>query len=269
MKKQEVKAKNNTGSIVITICIVVIVIIVFICINKTYIKNNNTITNTNLDESIILSKSQSESENNLKNEEQEQFDNIQSGSIIPEYVDDNPIKVGLYVQDGNYKKLVKDDYYCNWDPEEILGIFYAVYTNDDVISGNSFNTIWTKYLENYTDASKCRIGYNISFEMADGKVIDQRILNPDDAYLMYPEIQFYLYDDINLVPGRRYYHITSEEMNENTICSSVKLVGDKKTPDIISQITLTVFTYDSDDDFDPGTGRYRGNSSYTINIKRK
>lgn len=268
MKDQEIKSKNKTRTNIITICIVLILIIVVVYLNKLYIKNNNTITNTNLDESITPLESKSESENNEKNQEQEQSDNSQSSNVIPEYVDDNTIKVGLYVQDGNYKKLVKDDYYCNWDPEEILGIFYAVYTNDDLISGNSFNTTWTKYLENYTDASKYRIGYNISFEMADGKIIDQRILNPDEAYLMYPEIQFYLYDDINLVPGKRYYHVTSEEMNENTICSSVKLVGDKKTPDIISQINLTVFTYDSDDDFDPNTGRYRGNSSYTINIKR-
>lgn len=261
-----IKTKSKA---MITICIILILIVIVICLNKMYIKNNDAITNTNLDKSINPLEIKSGSENNAEKKEGEQLHNSQSSNVIPEYVDDNPIKIGLYVQDGNYKKLVKDNYYCSWDPEEILGLFYAVYTNDEVISGNNFNTTWTKYLENYTDASKYRIGYNISFEMSDGKIIDQRILNPDDAYLMYPEIQFYLYDDINLVPGKRYYHVTSEEMNENTICSSVKLVGDKKTPDIISHITLTVFKYDSDDDFDPSTGKYRGNSSYTINIKRK
>ena len=105
--------------------------------------------------------------------------------------------------------------------------------------------------------------------MDDGEVIDQTILNPDHAYLMYPEIQFYLYDDINLIPGKRYYHVTHDDFNENTLCSSAKLVGDKRTPNIASDILLTAFTYDSEDDFEPETGKYRGNSYYTITIKRK
>lgn len=186
-----------------------------------------------------------------------------------EYVDDNPITLGLYVKDGNYKKLVKNEYYCGWDPEEVLGIFYVVYTNEEIIQGTNFNSVWKNYLNNYTNIDKYRIGYNIKFTMKSGEIIDQTILNPDHAYLMYPEIQFYLYDDINLIPGKRYYHVTSEEMNEDTICSSVKLVGDKMTPNITSSIELTAFTYDSDDDFDKTTGKYRGKSSYTIIIKRK
>ena len=57
-------------------------------------------------------------------------------------------------------------------------------------------------------------------------------------------------------------------MNDNTICSSIKLVGDKKTPNISSEIELTAFTYKSNDDF--GTnGKYRGNSKYTVTIYRK
>lgn len=170
-------------------------------------------------------------------------------------------------KEGNYKKLVKD-YYCGWDPEEVLGIFYAVYTNEEQISGSNFNLVWKDYLNKYSDIDKYRIGYNLKFTMNDGTVIDQTILNPDHAYLMYPEIQCYLYDDINLVPGKRYYHITSEEMNDNTICSSIKLVGDKKTPNISSEIELTAFTYKSNDDFD-ANGKYRGNSKYTVTIYRK
>ena len=182
-------------------------------------------------------------------------------------MDDNPIVVGLYVKEGNYKKLVKD-YYCGWDPEEVLGIFYAVYTNEEQISGSNFNLVWKDYLNKYSDVDKYRIGYNLKFTMNDGTVIDQTILNLDHAYLMYPEIQCYLYDDINLVPGKRYYHITSEEMKDNTICSSIKLVGDKKTPNISSEIELTAFTYKSNDDFD-ANGKYRGNSKYTVTIYRK
>ena len=36
---------------------------------------------------------------------------------------------------------------------------------------------------------------------------------------MYPKLQCYLYDDINLKPTDRYYHITDETFNDNTICA--------------------------------------------------
>ena len=249
------KRKNKFRILIISFILIctIIISIFFIFKNIEMINNTDFINNTEL-----------QVENNTQNEEK-------SSEVIkePEYVDDNPIKIGLYIKDGNYKKLLKDEYYCGWEPEEVLGIFYAAYTNEEIISGSSFNTVWKKYLNNYTNIDKYRIGYNIKFTMDTGEIIDQTILNPDHAYLMYPEIQFYLYDDINLVPGKRYYHVTSDEMNENTICSSVKLVGDKKTPNIISDIELTVFTYDSSDDFDPNTGKYRGNSHYTVIIKRK
>lgn len=238
--------------IIIIVSIFILLVILGIIFMK-HFKNNK-------DENSLLNKE------NLEQKAEEIIENDEEK--VSAYVDDNPITVGLYVKEGNYKKLVKE-YYCGWNPEEVLGIFYTVYTNEEKIPGSNFDVVWKKYLNNYTNIDKYRIGYNIKFTMNTGEIIDQTILNPDHAYLMYPEIQFYLYDDINLVPGKRYYHITSDEMNENTICSSVKLVGDKKTPNITSEIELTTFTYDSDDDFDPDTGKYRGNSYYTVIIKRK
>lgn len=238
--------------IIIIVSIFILLVILGIIFMK-HFKNNK-------DENSLLNKE------NLEQKAEEIIENDEEK--VSAYVDDNPITVGLYVKEGDYKKLVKE-YYCGWNPEEVLGIFYTVYTNEEKIPGSNFDVVWKKYLNNYTNIDKYRIGYNIKFTMNTGEIIDQTILNPDHAYLMYPEIQFYLYDDINLVPGKRQYHITSDEMNENTICSSVKLVGDKKTPNITSEIELTTFTYDSDDDFDPDTGKYRGNSYYTVIIKRK
>lgn len=238
--------------IIIIVSIFILLVILGIIFMK-HFKNNE-------DENRLLNKE------NLEQKTEEIIENEEEKASA--YVDDNPITVGLYIKEEDYKKLVKE-YYCGWDPEEVLGIFYTVYTNEEKISDSNFNVVWKEYLNNYTNIDKYRIGYNIKFTMNTGEIIDQTILNPDHAYLMYPEIQFYLYDDINLIPGKRYYHVTSDEMNENTICSSVKLVGDKKTPNITSEIELTAFTYDSDDDFDPDTGKYRGNSYYTAIIKRK
>ena len=248
--------KNKIFILVLLTLIVVISICLFVYITTIMHKKDD-----NIEEDLNATKEENEVVENTENNENNNLE------IDSKYVDDNPIVVGLYVKEGNYKKLVKD-YYCGWDPEEVLGIFYAVYTNEEQISGSNFNLVWKDYLNKYSDVDKYRIGYNLKFTMNDGTVIDQTILNPGHAYLMYPKIQCYLYDDINLVPGKRYYHITSEEMKDNTICSSIKLVGDKKTPNISSEIELTAFTYKSNDDFD-ANGKYRGNSKYTVTIYRK
>lgn len=199
--------------------------------------------------------------------------NNEDNSIIdenkePEYVDENNVKLGIYVEKGNNKVLITD-YTCDWSPEIVMGIFYAVPTQEEIISNNNFDNLWKSYINNYTNPENYRIGYNIKFTLASGEIIDRTILNPDDAYYMFPKVMCFLYDDVNLIPGKIYYHITSDVMYDYTICSSVKLVGDVETKNIISDIELTAFCFDSDDDFDPNTNKYRGNSSYTINIKRK
>lgn len=183
------------------------------------------------------------------------------------YIDTNPIKIGLYIARNGAKELVTEEYYTSFKAEGIMGIFYAVATGDEKISSSKYSTVWNEYWKKYNDYEKYKIGYNISFKMKDGTNVDQIILNPDDAYLMYPEIQFYLYDDINLKPGQRYYHVTKETVTDKTIYSSIKLVGDTETVNIDGDIALEVFTYDGKEDFDPNTGKYRGNSRYSITIK--
>ena len=55
------------------------------------------------------------------------------------------------------------------------------------------------------------------------------------------------------------------DYNENTIFSSIKLFMANNINDITSPITLKVFTYNDEEDFDE-TGHYRGISSYSITI---
>lgn len=183
------------------------------------------------------------------------------------YVDDNIIKIGLYTKEGNTKKL-SQSHTSSWKAENVMGIFYAVASNNEVISGNSYGAVWKDYWNKYENTQNYKIGYNISFSMGD-KIIDKTILNPDDAYTMYPKLQLNLYDDINLIPGKPYYHVTSETMTENTIFTSVKIVGDTETKNITSPIKLTTFTYKDISDFDIETGKYRGNFSYTTIINKK
>ncbi|MDD3303303.1 MAG: hypothetical protein PHP54_00065 [Clostridia bacterium] len=186
----------------------------------------------------------------------------------PEYIDENPVKIGIYVEKGNQKQKITD-YTCAWYPETVMGLFYVIPTEDDFVSNYNFDTLWKHYISQYTNPEKYRIGYTINFTLNNGEEFNKTILNPDDAFYMFPKVMCFLYDDVNLVPGKRYYHITSDVMYDYTLCSSIKLVGDVETKNIISDITLTAFCFDTDDDFDTKTGNYRGNSSYTITIKKK
>jgi uncharacterized protein YxeA len=207
-------------------------------------------------------------ENEIYNEEDVITENEEVEETEPEYVDDNTVKLGIYVESGN-NLVLTDEYYCDWSAENVMGLFYAIPTQEESIYNSNFDTMWKNYINEYPNADSCRIGYNIQFTLNTGEVIDSNIFNPDDAYYMFPKVMFFLYDDVNLVPGKAYYHITQDVMYDYTICSSAKLVGDVDTDNIVSDIKLTAFCFDSDDDFDPETGKYRGNSSYTITIKRK
>lgn len=242
--KRGVKVKKNKG-------IVIVIVFIFVIVGALIFFKARSIDSINI--SPDIGNVSLNIENEIRSQKKE------------EYVDNNNMKIGLYIDEGNSKKLVKN-YYCDFTAENIMGLFYAIPTDDEVVSGDDFKTVFEKYYNKYVDSKNYKIGYNIKFTLENGETIDQIVLNPDDAYLLFPEVQCYLYDDINLIPGRSYYHITQDIMNDERICSSIKLVGDKNTKDIVSPIELTVFTFDGDDDFTPITKKYRGNSSYTIFI---
>lgn len=149
-----------------------------------------------------------------------------------------------------------------------MGLFYAVPTQEISISNYNFAEQWKNYINAYENPDKYRIGYSLDFTLNDGTQMHYQILNPDDAYKTFPKIMSFLYDDVNLVPGKPYYHITQDVMYDYTICSSIKLVGDVETYNISSNILLTAFCWDTEDDFDPETGLYRGQSTYQIKISK-
>lgn len=177
---------------------------------------------------------------------------------IQEYIDDNPIKIGIY--DGN--KLVKD-YETNFIPKTDLAVFNILYTNEEIIDYNSTKINWKKFYDTYNNIEKYKTGFYISFE-ADGKLHEKTILDSNNTYVFDPYMFIYLYDDVNQPDNTWYSHVEPNEENENTIFSSIKIYL-VDSDFITSPITLTVFTYDSDDDFDEEC-KYRGNSSYTIHI---
>ena len=175
-----------------------------------------------------------------------------------EYVDNNPITIGLYQNDYS---LVKDYYTSKTGYRDL--VFTAYYTNDDTLIGGSTKYKWYQYFNNYDDIDNYRIGYSISFN-AGSEFISKTITEVSDEFIFDPYFYVYLYDDIHQADGAWYSHITKEQDSVDKRYTSIKLYL-VEIEKVTSPITLTVFTYDSDDDFDE-SGNYRGKSKYEIKI---
>lgn len=181
---------------------------------------------------------------------------------IEEYKDNNPVKVALY---RNSKKVTS--YSTTLSNSKDIAVFDVYYTDVDKVSSSNTKTNYLKYYNEYENIDNHKNGFYITFE-ADGKKMESLILDAKGTYSLQPYMYVYLYDDINQEPNTYYSHLTKKDMNENTIISSIKLYLAYETEKISSPITLTVFTYDGEDDFNEDN-LYRGNSSYTIEIEAK
>lgn len=177
---------------------------------------------------------------------------------ISTYKDDNPIKVGLYVDE-----YLSKEYTTTKTNMQDITVFNIYYTNKEKLENNYIKYNFNKYYNEYKNIDKYKIGFIISFSVND-KTYREQILTPDCEYLFAPYIYIYLYDDIHQTPNTWYSHLLKEEVNDDTIYSSIKLFKADHANEITSPITLSVFTYDKDD-FD-NNHNYIGSSIYTTTI---
>lgn len=177
--------------------------------------------------------------------------------VEEEYIDDNPITIGIYDNDISLVKeynLVKES--------RIEKVFSFYYTNEENLGSNNQKENWHKFYSNYTGIDDYKIGFHFSFYVGDIK-IEKTILNPY-TFAFEPYFYIYLYDDINQPDNTFYSHLEDVDVNENTIFSSIKIFL-MEPKDITSPIKFIVFTYDGFEDFDENNN-YRGNNKYEINI---
>lgn len=182
------------------------------------------------------------------------------------YVDDNPIKVGLYIDLNGVTTLV-DTYSSVWYELTDLIVFSTFYTQDKYLPAASVADTFDTYKNKYSNIDNYRIGYNLKYTTSDGINVNQTIKNIADTAPYRQYLQLYLYDDIAHRYDSWYSHITEDEFSASTMMTSLKITGSDTMDNINSDITVTVFTYKSSDDFDKD-GNYRGNSKYTAVLKR-
>ena len=223
-----------------------IIILTSIFFTYNYSKNLNKISN---EKNVLKENNKTEIEEQIKDT----------------YIDDNPIKVGLYKYYGKGKdRELINEYKNEWTYYNDISSFEVFYTNENFIESTSFQDTFYKYLSSYENIANYKIGFNISFNTLD-KQFDKQILTPKDTLEFFEYLEIYLYDDYHVKKGVWYSHILDEQITDKTLLTSIKLTTGKKINEIISDIKVSVFTYD-EDDFDE-LGIYKGNSKYTITVK--
>lgn len=221
---------------------IIIMLILTLLISGCTIKNNN--------------------DNNI--EENKEINKIENKEEI--YQDENEVKLSIFLYDNNYsnKSRIEDTYYTDFISGTDIGSFEIFLTDDKIVDGTSFKSIWNKYYNNYSNIENHKIGFNIKFILNDGTNYNSNYLEPN-TYKFGEYFYTYLYDDIHQNDQAYYSHI--ENMTENTLLTSIKIYATDNI-EKVENIILSAFTYDSEDDFDE-EGNYRGNSIYVIRIKRK
>ncbi|MBQ2640094.1 MAG: hypothetical protein IJF92_05005 [Bacilli bacterium] len=181
------------------------------------------------------------------------------------YVDANNMKIGIY-ENNNGKLNLLDSFSNIFVRGTDIAVFQLFPSNDkEIVCNNKFAEMFYERIS----ATNNKIGFNITYTLKDNSKTSHNILKPSDTMLHAEYLEIYLYDDYYHRNDNWYSHIEEKDYNDNTLYTSIKLTPGMKIDDITSNIKLTVFTYDSEDDFDSNTNEYRGNSKYSIEISRK
>ena len=183
------------------------------------------------------------------------------------YTDLNNTPVAIYRLNGNSLiKLTEDEY--TFSSLQDIGIFQIYPSNEERIDlNNSFGTSFYEEFKKYNTNNNLKIGFNIKYDLTTGEHLSYNVLSPKNNFDHCEYLMNYLYDDYANSGKSFYSHIEENEYNENTLFTSIKLQSSGEIDKVKDKIELTVFTYDSEDDF--LDNEYRGNSKYTYTIKRK
>ena len=212
---------------------------------------------------FILCACGSKKKNEIKKDNKNNIEKIEKKDV---YKDDNNTVVGLYLEKGRTLEFVTD-YSTDIVTGKDIGVYQIYFSNDNTINLDSkFGEEYYNKFISIDNHENIKVGFNIKYSLSNGENINQTITNPSNT-IQNGYILTYLYDDYKNRYSNFYSHIEENEYNDDTLFTSIKLYANSIDM-LSSNIELTVFTYDTLDDFD-SDGNYRGNSKYSVNISKK
>ena len=184
----------------------------------------------------------------------------------PIYKDENPVMVATYnYNNTNFYKI--NEYSSSWYPLQDILSFNILYCNDDLLPINYTANTYLNCKAKYEDNNKYKTGINIYFTHDNDQIVNYTITKVEDWLECNGYLLIYFYDAVKHMNDSWYSHTTVNEFNENSNITSIKICGGDYIDKVTSDIIITIFTYDSEDDFDE-EGHYKGNSKHTLTLKR-
>lgn len=181
-----------------------------------------------------------------------------------------PDVIGIYTR-GSSRTLI-EDFEGKWKRGKDIYIFDVYATQKELLERNSHKALFEDYWFAFPKADDYKIGYCVKFTLDTGVTHKLMIRLPKDcpkdpSAFFYPYVEIYVYDNINLRPGVKFYHLEEKTTYPHTLMTSIKLTPGVKI-DEVTEIELTTFIYKDNNDFDVVTGDYIGDVSYTIPVRR-
>ncbi len=187
----------------------------------------------------------------------EEDKNIEEKEI---YIDENNIALGFYDDDWNKIEQITN----LWVFHKDIGWPWIFPINKEKLEEGKSKDLWQKYWESN---SKYKFGLEIAYSLISGEKIELTILKPSDNSKHSDYVEIYFYDGYNATTSW-FDHLEDNEINDVTVYTSIKVTSGKYIDQVISPLSLKVFTYDGLDDFDE-EGKYRGKSYSTLIINKK
>ena len=162
-----------------------------------------------------------------------------------------PDKLGLYIAE-NGERIFVDKFSSKWIVGKDIDCFEVLASDEKSLSGK-FGELWKTAWESFSNTKNVKVGYkldihllsdeNSSDKISSDKIISFDVKSPKDVLPYREYIEVYLYDDIHV--SGWYSHLEEDDMNGETIMTSVKLTATEKQSEI-SKIHLTAYFYTTD-----------------------
>lgn len=181
-----------------------------------------------------------------------------------------PDVIGIYTRSSS--RTLIEEFEGKWKRGKDIYIFDVYATQKELLEKNSHKALFEDYWFAFPKADEYKIGYCVKFTLDTGVTHKLMIRLPKDCpkdrkAFFYPYVEIYVYDNINLRPGVKFYHLEEKTTYPHTLMTSIKLTPGVRI-DEVTEIELTTFIYKDNNDFDVVSGDYIGNVSHTIPVRR-
>lgn len=194
-----------------------------------------------------------------KNKEEEKL-NIQKEEV---YTDLNNTPISFYEANGStLSKIHKVD--AKLQVEKDIGVFQIFPSNEEQITLNeSYHDAFLQEWNQYNTNHNLHIGFKLSFQVQ-SQDVSFTIINVPDTMMKWEYFMTYLYDDVANFGKGFYSHIEENDVNTDTLFTSLKIQSSYQVSEVNSPIEVMVFTYDGEDDFINGEYQGKSFSSFII-----